>query len=84
MSGAPSLGIKRIGGEMAATKEPPFRTATEGETLSGKLAVVEQGHELTLVPWRPAIDHQLGHEFSGIVQGGSMPWPLERQRGLGL
>lgn len=56
--------IARVGGELAATKGLPFRTATDGETVSGKFtgtvqlssgkfAMVEQSHEFTLVPWRP-------------------------------
>ena len=87
--------IERIGGEMAATKNLPFRAAADGEQVSGKFtgtvqlssgkfAVVEQSHEFTLVPWRPVIDRQLGREVSGVVQGGSVSWQLGRQRGLGL
>ncbi len=87
--------IERIGTEMAASKNLPFRAATDGETVSGKFtgtvqlssgkfAMVEQSHEFTLVPWRPVIDRQLGKEISGIVQGGSVSWQLGRQRGLGL
>ena len=87
--------IERIGGEMAATKNLPFRATTDGETVSGKFtgtvqlssgkfAVVEQSHEFTLVPWRPVIDRQLGREVMGVVQGGSVSWQLGRQRGLGL
>jgi type IV secretory pathway VirD2 relaxase len=85
--------IERIGGEMAATKNLPFRAATDGETVSGKFtgtvqlssgkfAVVEQSHEFTLVPWRPVIDRQLGREVMGVVQGGSVSWQLARQRGI--
>ncbi|SCB39821.1 Type IV secretory pathway, VirD2 components (relaxase) [Rhizobium multihospitium] len=87
--------IERIGGEMAATKNLPFRAASDGEPVSGKFtgtvqlssgkfAVVEQSHEFTLVPWRPVIDRQLGREVSGIVQGGSVSWQIGRQRGLAL
>jgi type IV secretory pathway VirD2 relaxase len=87
--------IERIGGELAASKNLPFRPAADGETiagrftgtvqlLSGKFAVVEQSHEFTMVPWRPVIDRQLGREVSGVVQGGSVSWQLGRQRGLGL
>jgi hypothetical protein len=87
--------IERIGSEMAATKNLPFRAASDGESVSGKFtgtvqlssgkfAVVEQCHEFTLVPWRPVIDRQLGREVSGIVQGGSVSWQLGRQRGLSL
>ncbi|WP_455722260.1 DUF3363 domain-containing protein [Xanthobacter autotrophicus] len=87
--------IERIGGELAASKNLPFRPAADGETiagkftgtvqlLSGKFALVEQSHEFTMVPWRPVIDRQLGREVSGVVQGGSVSWQLGRQRGLGL
>nr|WP_285294077.1 DUF3363 domain-containing protein [Aureimonas altamirensis] len=87
--------IERIGGEMAATKNLPFRTASDGETVSGKFtgtvqlssgkfAVVEQSHEFTLVPWRPVIDRHLSREITGVVQAGSVSWQLGRQRGLGL
>jgi len=87
--------IERIGSEIAATKNLPFRAATDGETVSGKFtgtvqlssgkfAVVEQSHEFTLVPWCPVIDRQLGREVSGIVQGGSVSWQLGRSRGLAL
>jgi type IV secretory pathway VirD2 relaxase len=87
--------IERIGGELAASKNLPFRRAADGETiagkftgtvqlLSGKFALVEQSREFTMVPWRPVIDRQLGREVSGVVQGGSVSWQLGRQRGLGL
>nr|WP_316224436.1 MULTISPECIES: DUF3363 domain-containing protein [unclassified Bradyrhizobium] len=87
--------VARVGEEMAAKKALPFRVAADGETVggvftgavqlsSGKFAVVEKSHEFTLVPWRPVIDRQLGHEVSGIVRGGSVSWQLGRQRGLGV
>lgn len=87
--------VARVGGELAATKGLPFRTAMDGETVtgkftgtiqlsSGKFALVEQSHEFTMVPWRPVIDRQLGREVSGIVQGGSVSWQLGWQRGLGV
>lgn len=80
---------------MATAKALPFRAAADGETVSGKFtgtvqlssgkfAIVEKSHELTLVPWRPVIDRQLGREVMGVMQGGSVSWQLARQRGLGL
>ena len=87
--------IARVGAEMAESKRLPFRAATDGETVrgrltgtvqlsSGKFAVVEKSHEYTLVPWRPVIDRQLGREVMGVVQGGSVSWQLGRQRGISL
>jgi len=87
--------VARVGAEMAESNSLPFRAVADGEKISGKFtgtvqlssgkfAVVEQSHELTLVPWRPVIDRQLGREVAGIVQDGSVSWQLGRQRGLGL
>ena len=87
--------VARAGAELAASKPVPFRTARDGEIVSGtftgtaqlssgKFAIVEQAHEFTLVPWRPVIDRQLGREVMGVVQGGSVSWQLGQQRGLGL
>lgn len=87
--------VARVGAEMSEAKALPFRPATDGETVSGKItgtvqlssgkfAIVEQSHEFTLLPWRPVIDRQLGKEVTGIVQGGSVSWRLGRQRGVGL
>ena len=87
--------VARIGSEMGETKGLPFRTATDGENVSGKFtgtvqlssgkfAVVEKSYEFTLVPWRPVIDRQLGREVAGVVQRGSVSWQLGRQRGISL
>ncbi|WP_443026503.1 DUF3363 domain-containing protein [Sphingomonas sp. HMP6] len=85
--------VARAGAELAASKPMPFRAAGDGETVSGtftgtvqltsgKFAIVEKSHEFTLVPWRPAIDRQVGKEVTGITQAGSVSWQLGRQRGI--
>ena len=87
--------VARAGAEMAKSKALPFRAAADGEKISGKFtgtvqlssgkfALVEQSQEFTLLPWRPAIDRQLGREVMGVAQGGSVSWKLERQRGIEL
>ena len=81
--------VTRVGAGMAENKGLPLRAATDGESVSGKFtgtlqlssgkfAVVVKSHEFTLVPWRPVIDHQLGREVTGVVQGGSVSWQLGR------
>lgn len=91
----PEREVARAGDDLAAKKALPFRAAADGETVkgkfagkaqisSGKFAIVEKPHEVTLVPWRPFIDRQLGREVAGIVHGDSVSWQLGRQRGLGL
>ncbi|HEX5258349.1 MAG TPA: DUF3363 domain-containing protein [Sphingomicrobium sp.] len=48
---------------------------------SGSFAVVENSREFTLVPWRPALERQLGREISGVVRSsGSISWTFGRQR----
>jgi len=83
------------GAALAASRSLPFRATGEGETVqgvfkltvqlsSGKFALVENGHEFTLVPWRPVIENRLGREVMGVVQGGSVSWQFGRKLGLGL
>lgn len=82
-----------VGAEIAASKSLPFRAAMDGETVrgkftgtvqlsSGRFVIVEKAHEFTLVPWLPVIDHQLGREVGGVMQGDSVSWHLGRQRGI--
>jgi Protein of unknown function (DUF3363) len=49
-----------------------FRTAMDGEKISGKFAVVEESHEFILVPRPPVFDRQFGGEVVCGVQGGSV------------
>lgn len=87
--------VARVGGELGSTKGLPFRAATDGESVSGKFtgtvqlssgkfAIVEQGHEFTLLPWRPVIDRQLGREVTGLARDGSVSWQAGRGRGVAL
>lgn len=87
--------VASAGAALAASRTLPFRSAGDGETVqgvfketiqlaSGKFALVENGHEFTLVPWRPVIENRLGREVVGIVQGGSVSWQFGRKLGLGL
>jgi hypothetical protein len=45
-----------------------------------KYALIETGREFTLVPWRPALEKQLGRYVSGIDRGGSISWRFGRER----
>ncbi|EAY1089585.1 DUF3363 domain-containing protein, partial [Salmonella enterica] len=45
-----------------------LRNLVNGGILSGKIPLI------SLVPWRPVIDRQLGREVMGIVQSGSVSW----------
>jgi len=51
---------------------------------SGRFALIEDGHQFLLVPWRRIVDRQLAREVSGVSRGGNISWNLERERGLGI
>ena len=54
------------------------------DLASGRFALIEDGRQFLLVPWRPIVDRQLGREVSGVLRGGGISWNLRRERGLGI
>jgi len=72
------------------------RSSAEGEHIqgiyrrrvslsSGRFAMIDDGLGFQLVPWRPALEQQLGRHVSGIMlPSGSIDWSFGRKRGLGL
>jgi hypothetical protein len=73
-----------------------YRSSAEGENVagiyrqrvmlsSGRFAMIDDGLGFQLVPWRPALEQQLGHQVAGIMlPNGGVDWGLGRKRGLGL
>lgn len=52
---------------------------------SGRFAMIDDGLGFQLVPWRPALDRQLGSQVLGtMMPGGRIDWSPGRNRGLGL
>jgi len=52
---------------------------------SGRFAMIDDGLGFQLVPWRPALDQQLGRVVTGSVNpSGGIDWTLGRSRGLGI
>ena len=52
---------------------------------SGRFAMIDDGLGFQLVPWRPALDRQLGSQVLGTMNpGGRIDWSPGRSRGLGL
>lgn len=52
---------------------------------SGRFAVIDNGLGFQLVPWRPALEKELGREVRGVIApGGHVDWSFGRKRGLGL
>ena len=48
---------------------------------SGRYAMLEEGREFSLVPWKPAIEQRLGQEMNAVARSGSVSWVFGRQRG---
>jgi hypothetical protein len=44
------------------------------------MALIENSHEFTLVPWRPVLKRQLGKQVAGIMRGAEISWRFGRQR----
>jgi type IV secretory pathway VirD2 relaxase len=52
---------------------------------SGRFAVIDDGMGFQLVPWRPALEQQLGQWVTGVMApGGSVDWNFGRKRGIGI
>ena len=52
---------------------------------SGRYAMVDDGLGFQLVPWRPALEKQIGQEVRGVMMpNGNVEWDIGRKRGLGL
>jgi type IV secretory pathway VirD2 relaxase len=83
---------RRISAETGLAHRP----GAEGETVSGvyrqrvtlasgRFAMIDNGLGFQLVPWRPALERELGREVRGVVSPrGAVDWSFGRKRGLGL
>ena len=82
-----SAAAAQLSGELGLS----FVQATEGERIegvlrgrvdlaSGRFALVENGCDFTLVPWRPVLERHLGKELSGVARHDSISWTIGRGR----
>jgi type IV secretory pathway VirD2 relaxase len=83
-------------GKIAAETGLVYRPSAEGEHVagiyrqrvslnSGRFAMIDDGLGFQLVPWRPALEQQLGRHVSGVMlPSGGIDWSFGRKRGLGL
>jgi type IV secretory pathway VirD2 relaxase len=81
---------------LAAGTGLAHRPSAEGETVSGvyrqrltlasgRFAMIDDGMGFQLVPWRPALEQQLGRQVSGVMTpSGGVDWSFGKKRGLGL
>lgn len=89
--------LYRVGQQLAAkrTDGMAYVPARDGHTVrgtyrraimltSGKVAVIENERQFTLVPWRAILERHRGREVVGIVRGVGVSWQLGMQRDRGL
>ncbi|SIR71406.1 DUF3363 domain-containing protein [Pseudacidovorax sp. RU35E] len=58
-----------------------YRTSVQ--LVSGRFALLDDGHGFCLVPWRPVIETRLGQALSVTVRGSTVNWEVGRSRGIG-
>jgi hypothetical protein len=82
-----AAGIRQETGLEFAPAEPGARL--EGvvrrrlDLASGRFAMIDNGREFSLVPWRPVLERALGRPVSGLIRrDGGISWTLGRERGL--
>lgn len=84
--------LSKTGKEIAVRQGKPFVETKRGDVIagiykrridlaSGRFAVIENDRNITLAPWRPVLERNLGKEVSGIAHGDKISWSLGRQRG---
>jgi type IV secretory pathway VirD2 relaxase len=87
--------VDRVGRELAAGRGLGFYAVRDGDKISGKLlgsvqlasgrfVMIDGELGFSLVPWRPAIENQIGRQVMGIMRGGDVSWQLGRALGLGI
>lgn len=85
--------LLRVAAAFSSELQLPFAEAQEGMRITGRVdrrvdlaagphALIENGREFTLVPWRPVLSRVAGREVSGVVRRGSVSWTIGRERGL--
>jgi Protein of unknown function (DUF3363) len=87
--------LQETAAKISAEAELTYQPSAEGDHVagvyrqrvtlaSGRFAMIDNGLGFELVPWRPALDRELGKQVSGVMMpGGSVDWNFGRKRGLG-
>lgn len=51
------------------------------QLVSGRFAMLDDGTDFSLVPWRPMIEQRLGQTMAAVIRGNGVSWEFGRQRG---
>jgi type IV secretory pathway VirD2 relaxase len=83
--------LLRVAGQLSRELGVGFAEAEPGIPIEGtyrrsvqigtaRMALIENSHEFTLVPWQPVLERQLGKQVAGIMRGTQVSWRFGRQR----
>jgi type IV secretory pathway VirD2 relaxase len=83
--------LMRVAGQLSRELGVGFAEAEPGIPIEGiyrrsvqvgttRMALIENSHEFTLVPWRPVLERQLGKQLAGVMRGAEISWRFGRQR----
>ncbi|WP_428674760.1 relaxase/mobilization nuclease domain-containing protein [Reyranella sp.] len=88
--------LSEVSARLAAQTGLIHRQSAEGEHVSGiyrqrvtlssgRFAMIDDGLGFQLVPWRPALEQQLGrHVLGAVTSNGTVDWSVGLKRGLGV
>ena len=88
--------LEGVASKLSAETGLAHRPSAEGEHVSGiyrqrvnlssgRFAMIDDGMGFQLVPWRPALEQQLGKQVAGVMaRGGGVDWSFGRNRGLAI
>jgi type IV secretory pathway VirD2 relaxase len=54
------------------------------QLASGRFAMLDDGAQFSLVPWKPVIEVRLGQKMTALLQGNNVTWEFGRMRGLSV
>jgi type IV secretory pathway VirD2 relaxase len=87
--------LSEASNRLSAETGLPRHAVAEGETVagvyrqrltlaSGRFAMIDDGLGLSLVPWSPSLEKNLGRQVSGVMTAGGVDWSFGRKKGIGL
>jgi type IV secretory pathway VirD2 relaxase len=88
--------LEGVASNLSAATGLAHRPSAEGEHVSGiyrqrvtlssgRFAMIDDGMGFQLVPWRPALEQQVGKHVAGVMSpSGGVDWNFGRKRGLGM
>jgi type IV secretory pathway VirD2 relaxase len=83
--------LMRVAGQLSRELGVSFAEVEPGMPIEGvyrrsvqvgtaRMALIENSHEFTLVPWRPVLERQVGKQVAGMMRGAEISWRFGRER----